>query len=162
MTDSTVFVHTRNGSKPRWSRYVFPFSIDAFAQLTDDLFIRSGDTIKRVSEQAVSDVHNGTAIDFGGVVQWPWLEVGQPGVSKMLEGFDIVATGTPSVSIGYDQRNPDAYTTPYQVPADTVPGDIIPLPVVGPSFSLKVEFGGGEAWNLYQALLYVHDNAAGT
>lgn len=162
MAASTVFVYTRNSAKGRWSRYVFPFSIDAFAQLADDLYIRSGDTIKRVSEQANRDVHQGATVNFDGTVQWPWLEMGQPGVTKMLEGFDIVASGTPSVSIGYDQRDTAAFTTPYQIPADTVPGDIIPLPVSAPTFSLKVTFAGGQAWSLWQCLLYLSDNRTAT
>lgn len=158
----TVFVHTRNSPKGRWSRYVFPFSIEAFAQLADSLYIRSGDTIKRVSESAVNDVHLGETVGFTGAVQWPWLDCGQPGATKMLEGFDLVAAGTPSVSIGYDQRNPATFTDPYTVDADTVTGDIIPLPVSGPSFSLKVEFAAGERWNLWSASLYVHDNNPAT
>jgi hypothetical protein len=159
---ATVFVHTRNSAKGRWSRYVFPFSIDAFAQLADDLYIRSGDTIKRVSEAAVTDIHNGATIGFTGSVQWPWLDCGQAGATKMLEGFDLVAAGTPSVSIGYDQRNLSTFTDPYTVDPDTVTGDIIPLPVSGASFSLKVDFAAGERWNLWSALLYVHDNQAAT
>ena len=159
---TTVFVHTRNSAKGRWSRYLFPFSIDAFAQLANDLYIRSGDTIKRVSEQATSDVHNGATVGFPGTVQWAWLEFGQPGVTKMLEGFDVVASGTPSISVGYDQRNLDAFTDPYAIPADTIPGDMIPLPVSGPTLSVKLDFAAGTPWSLQQVLLYLHDNRAGS
>lgn len=153
-----AFILTNSGGKPKWSRYVFPFSLDGFAQLGDDLYIRSGDTIKRVSEQATSDVHNGVVIPFGGTAQWSWLDFGQPGTSKMLEGFDLVASGDPSVSIGWNQTDLTAFTEPYQVPADTVPGNIIPIALTGASFSLKVDFAAGQKWEMQGASLYIHDN----
>lgn len=157
-SNSVAFVLTLSAGKPKWSRYEFPFSLDAFQQLEDDLYIRSGNTIKRVSEQAVTDIHNGTDIPFGGSVVYQWNDFGQPGVSKMLEGFDIVADGSPSISIGYDQSDQRAYTDPYEVPPDTVPGNIIPLPLTAPSMSVKVDFASGEKWSLMALGLYVHDN----
>jgi hypothetical protein len=154
---STVFVHTSSARKSKWSRYTLPFSVEAFAQLGDALYVRHGNSISVVSESAVTDEVDGAPVEFTGAVQWGWLDVGQPGVDKMLEGFDVVATGTPSVSIGYDQRNAAAFTTPYEVDPDTVPGNIIPLPVVAPSLAIKVDFAGGEAWSLSQINLYLHD-----
>lgn len=154
---STVFVCTMNGGKPKWSRYVFPWSVEAFAQLADALYIRSGDAIRVVSEQAVTDEVDGVPVPFAGTVQWGWLDAGQPGANKMLEGFDVVGTGTPSVSVGYDQRDPSAFTTPYEVDPDTMPGDIIPLPVVAPSMSVRLQYAGGEAWSLQAVNLYLHD-----
>ena len=44
-------------------------------------------------------------VPFEGSIQWPWLEFGQPGVTKMLYGFDIVGEGAVSVSFGIDQSN---------------------------------------------------------
>lgn len=160
---ATVHVMTRNTGGPgKWSRYIYPFSIDGFQQLGDALYIRSGDTIKRVSEESVTDIHYGEAIPFSGAAQWSWLDFGQPGTTKMLEGFDIVASGEPSVSIGWDQTNFSAFTAPYAIPADTVPGNMIPLLLSGPSFSLRVDFAPGVKWEMQSAALYVHDNKAGT
>ena len=75
----------------------------------------------------------------------------------MMEGFDIVSEGTPSVSIGYDQRNVAAFTAPYTLSPDTLPGGIIPFPVSAPSFSLKVEFAAGEEWSLSACSLSFFD-----
>lgn len=159
MPSSTAFIYTVNGGKGKWSRYVFPFSVDAFAQLGDDLYIRHGDTISVVDETLAVDQVDGAGIPFDGLVQWGWLDCGQPGVTKELEGFDVVGSGTPSVSIGYDQRNVSAFTEPYAIDADTVPGDIIPLPVVAPSLSVKLAFAGGSAWSLQSVTLYLRDRA---
>ena len=155
----TTFVYTIRGNKGAWSRYVFPFTVEAFAQLGDDLYIRAGDAIYRVDESALDD----DGVDFAGVVQWSWLDFGQPGVTKMLEGFDYVGEGqAPSVRFGYDQRNVAALTEAYAISADTVPGDLIPYGFIAPSFSLRLDFAGGESWRVLSANLYVHDQRAAT
>jgi len=163
MTNSTVFVYTmtQTGKVGAWSRYQFPISVDAFAQLGNDLYIRNGDVVSIVNEDAVADDVDGSPVEFGGTVQWPWLDFGQPGVTKMLEGFDIVSTGAPSVSIGYDERNLSAFTDPYAVDADTLVGGIIPLPVMGPTFSIKVDFAPGEKWQLQSVNLSLFDMSNG-
>lgn len=154
----TVFVFTLNGGKGKWSRYVYPFTVEAFEQLNDLLYLRSGDRLLVVNEAVATDDVAGVATGFAGSVQWGWLDFGQPGTTKMLEGFDIVGSGTPSVSFGYDQSNASTFTAAYQVAADTVPGDIIPFPVSAPSLSVKVDFAPGSAWSLQSMTLYLHDN----
>lgn len=151
MSDTTVFVYDmrRAGKAGAWSRYVFPFSVEAFAQLGNDLLVRHGDTISRVSEDAENDEVNGVQVPFPGAVQWQWLDFGAPGATKMLEGFDYVGTGQgPAISVGYDQRNADAFTPAYQLENDTLPGGLIPLPVAAPTLSVKLSFAGGMRWRV--------------
>lgn len=158
---STIFVYTltQTGKVGAWTRYTFPFSVDSFAQLGDDLYVRHGDYISRVDESVATDeTAVGVETNFAGTVQWNWLDFGSPGATKMLEGFDYVGTGQgPSISVGYDQRNVSAFTTPYQLDPDTLPGGLIPLPVAAPTLSVKLEFAGGEAWQVQSVLLYLDD-----
>lgn len=160
MTDTTVYVYTMNraGKPGAWSRYVYPFAIESFAQLGNVLYIRHGDTISRVDEDAVTDEVGGVETNFPGLFQTSWQDFGQPGVTKMLEGFDYIGTGqAPSLSVGYDQRNDAAFTTPYAVPVDTLPGGVIPLPVTAPTLSVKLAFAGGAAWSVQAVNLYFMD-----
>jgi hypothetical protein len=92
-------------------------------------------------------------------VQWGYLDCGPAGQTKMLTGFDIVASGNPSVSIGYDQTDATRFTAPYAIGPDTLPGALIPLPVAAPSFSPKVTFAGGQKWSVQQMSLYLDDTA---
>jgi hypothetical protein len=156
---TTVYVFTRNAGKGKWSRYVYPFSVDAFAQLGNDCYIRHGDIVSKVDENAVTDEVNGVATNFEGIVQWGWLDLGNPGQTKMLEAFDIVASGNPSVSFGYDQTNMARFTDAYAVGPDSVPGTPIPMPLAAPSLSTKVTFPGGEKWSLQSVTLYVDDSS---
>lgn len=164
MSQSTVFVYTmtQTGKIGAWTRYVFPFVVDAFAQLGNTLFVRHGDLISRVdADSAVDEVMGDLGIEqvpFPGRVQWSWLDLGRPGATKMLEGFDYVGTGQgPSISIGYDQRNVAAFTEPYTIDVDTLPGGIIPLPVASPTMSVRLDYAGGEAWQVQSVILYLDD-----
>jgi hypothetical protein len=155
-----TFVITMNGGKPKCSRYIFPFAVDAFAQLGNDLYIRHGDEVSVVSEDVATDDVDGVPTDFAGLVQWAWLDNGQPGVTKMLESLDYVGTGQgPSLSIGYDQRDTAAFTDPYLIDPDTLPGDPIPIPVAAPTFSIKLDFAGGEAWSVNAVTLHLSNMA---
>lgn len=156
MSQTTVFVFTLNGGKGKWSRYVFPFSIEAFAQLGNDLYVRHGDTVSKVVEGVNTDQVDGEEVPFPGLVQSQWLDLGATGMTKMLDSVDYVGTGQgPSLSIGYDQRSTTAFTTPYAIDPDTLSGMPIPIPVAAPTFSVKLDFAGGAAWSLYAVNLNV-------
>lgn len=97
--------------------------------------------------------------DFSGVIHWPFLDMGQPGQDKGLEGLDIVATAPEGllVSVGANQRDRTDRTTPYEVDDDTMTGFLIPFPLSGPSFDLKLEFNPAQAWEWFAANLYTND-----
>ena len=152
---TTVFVHALTGRSGKWSTYTFPFSVEAFAQLGDRLYIRSGDRILVVTEDLLTDDVDGVATPFGGTVWWPYVDFGVPAATKQLEGFDLVASGKPSVSVMWDQRDMAKATTPYAIDPDTWPGGIVPLPLMAPSFSVRIDFEPGYAWKLQSLTLYV-------
>ncbi|MDQ7996061.1 MAG: hypothetical protein AAGC76_09420 [Luteibacter sp.] len=161
---TTVFVYTMNrvGAVGAWSRYVFPYAVDAFAQLGDDIYIRSGDDVLVVDENAVTDYAGDPREQvFTGLIQWPWLDFGAPGVTKQLVGFDIVGTGATNIQIGYDQSAKGTFTEPFLVPADTVPGMMIPLPVMAPSMSVRLTYTGGYKWQFNALNVTVSDMRLG-
>lgn len=157
---SSVFVYTMNrvGGVGAWSIYEFPFSIDAFTHRNGDLYIRSGDDVLRVVPGSLVD-YGGDAreVFFDATIQWPYLDMGEPGVLKRMVGLDYVGVGVPTVSIGYNQASSAAFTVPFDIPADTVPGQIIHLPLMAPSLSVKIDFAGGQAWEFYALNLYLDD-----
>lgn len=155
-----VFVYTQNraGQMGCWSRYLFPFSVDGFATLGDTLYLRgnngTNDCIYSVDELAVTD--DGTAI--AGVIWWPWLDFGAVGQTKRLHAIEVVADGaTPSVSIGYDQNNVSAFTTPFTMGPDSMTGMLVPVPVSAPTLSVKITYTAG-GWELQQFNLHMAGN----
>lgn len=152
---TTVFVYTMNRGlhNGAWSRYVFPWNCEHFTHLENLLYIRHGDIVSYVQEGHVTD--NGTAFD--GVIQWPWLDFGAPGVLKKLLGFDIIGEGTASLEIGYDQSNGGNFTASFAIPPDSVPGEVIPFHDLLPSMSIKITYDGGQVWRWDQFTLYLSD-----
>lgn len=104
---------------------------------------------------------------FDAIVQYPHLDLGQLGTEKNLVGLDLVGEGEVTISIGYDQRQPDydpdgPWTAEYTLEdADTLAGQLIPFPVSGPSFSLRMRFPGGQKWKYTAANLYLNDSRVG-
>jgi len=158
--------------KLSWSRYIFPEAITDWALEGNTLLVRTENhRIWRFSDQAVYDDEaipggeaGGTDAVFNGTVWWPYLDFNALGVEKMLVGFDLVADAPEglSVSIGYDQRDRDARTEEYEMAADTLPGQMVPMPVGGPSFDMRITFnGGGGKWQWNAAVLYVKDMRMG-
>ena len=161
-----AFVLTMNGGKTdmSWSRYVFPSDIDDWTILDEDLLLRSGEKIWRVSELAERDdqvgdpASSGTA--FVGRIWWPYLDFGRFGGEKQMVGFDLVATGAVTVQFGYDQSDLSKVTDAYVLAAgDTLPGTIVPMPITAPSFQLRLEFTADQsvAWEWQGAIIYIED-----
>ena len=157
MATDTVFIYTMNkgagAQSGAWTRYVFPWTIEHFAHLENTLYMRHEDDIS----YAIIDALDDDGVDFDGVIQWPWLDFGQPGVNKMLEGFDIVGTGTSSIEYGFDQTAIADFTASYPIPADTFPGQLIPTPLQFPSLSVKLTYDGGQDWQWNALNLYLED-----
>jgi hypothetical protein len=154
-----AFVLTMNGGKQdmSWSRYVFPSAIDGWTIKDAALYLRSGDKVWKFDEATLRDDEGGTNVQFEGHLHWPYLDFGALGITKHLIGVDVVADGTFELSIGWDQKDDNDFTTPYSITGDTLTGDIIPLPVSAPSFKLRLEFQGNEAWEWSAASLWLDD-----
>ena len=164
-TDVFVYSQSRLGKIGAWSRYLFPWPIEAAAQINGELYLRSGNVVYKLDSDATSDggvLGSDPAISFAGTIWWPHLDMGKPGGTKQLIGVDVVGYGNPTISIGYDQTNAAAYTTPCAIPADTVPGCIVPIPVTAPSLAVKVVYAAGQAWQLNAVNLYLNDLKVGS
>lgn len=166
-TEVFVYTMTRIGQVGAWSRYVFPFAVEDWAIAGDALYLRSGDLVHRVDDSVLGDeilVNMGgelpvrDVLPFPGLIRWPWLDFGQPGVTKLLYGFDIVGTGAVSVSFGIDQTNGGLFTPGFLVPADTVPGMVIPMPLAAPSLAVELRYDGSERWQWNAIQLYLQDS----
>lgn len=170
---SQVFVFTQTGpGQGSWSQYRFPFAIHGFAQLGNKLYIRHQiDGVDRISEVVENvlydrwmDGEETVTTYFDGDVQWPFLDYGNTGVTKMMEGFDLVASMPANVTFRYDQSDLAVETPDYTVsPGDTIPGTIVPMPFAAPSFGPRVRFAGSAdqtQWKFTALDVVFHDFGA--
>lgn len=166
-----AFVMTSNGPKDMsWSRYVFPEAITDWTIDGSELLLRTAtNKVWRVTDDALADdmtdlevPDSGTG--FEGILQWPHLDFGSIGTEKQMIGLDLVATAPDGVyiSIGYDQRNLNSRTTNHLIDGDTLPGTMVPIPVAGPSFDLRLTFPERQAWEWNAACIYIQDLRKGS
>ncbi len=155
MATDTIFIYTMNRGIQggAWSRYVFPWTPEHFTHLENKLYVRHGDIVSFIDETALND----DGVNFEGVIHWPWLDFGRPGVNKMMHAFDIVGKGTSGIQIGYDQSDFGKFTTLYAIPIDSYTGGPIGFPVNAPSFSVKLTYDGGQAWQWNSLNLYMEE-----
>lgn len=99
--------------------------------------------------------------EIAGLIQWPWLDFGEPGRDKQLVGFDLVGEGRGAVQVGYDQRHLEAFTPAFVIEhIDTLPGQVIPLPVTAPTLSFRLTFERAP-WKWEASTIYVADQRRG-
>ena len=158
-----VYTFAQLGSIGAWSYYEFPWPVEGQAQLGDSLYLRSGDAVYKVDPSRLRDqVLDGDAFVDSEVVaemQSHYLDMGSPGVTKMMVGFDLVGSGTASVSIGYDQTDLTSFTDDFEVPGDTAVGFIIPMPVSAVSFSMQLRYSSEDSpWEWLASNFYLNQN----
>ncbi len=156
-TEIFVYSQSRLGKVGAWSRYVFHYDVEYNTQLAGLLYLRAGNDLYVLDEDALND----DGVTFEGLISWPHLDMGSPGTAKQIIGVDVVGYGACTVSLGWDQTNAAAYTTPYAVVADTVTGGMIPIPIMAPSIAVTIVYSGGQAWQLNAANLYMQDMSMG-
>ena len=76
----------------------------------------------------------------------------------MIDSGAMAALISPSLmQFGYDQTAAGAFTEPYTVPADTVPGPVIPMPLAAPSMAVRLTYDGSVQWQWNALNLYLQD-----
>lgn len=98
---------------------------------------------------------------FQGVIHWPHLDFSTLGREKQFVGVDIIADAPEgvNVSIGYDQLNRSNRTDEYLVDADTLTGQLVAIPVAGPSFDVRLTFEPEQQWKWSATIAYLQDMA---
>lgn len=149
---SQLFVYSisRTAKIAAWSRYILPGAVDAFAELGQELYIRSGDTVYKLDHTANSD--DGVAFEV--LLDLPYMDLKTPGQLKRLYGVDLVVDGRCDFSVGFDVRDPDARTSPVSIGGNTRPGGLIPVECSGTEFSLRFKNYDKKPFRLDSVTLY--------
>lgn len=145
-----VYSISRTAKIAAWSRYFLPNAVDAFAELGQELYIRSGDSVYKLDPAVSTD----DGLQFEVLLDLPYMDLKTPGQLKRIYGADLVVDGRCEFSIGYDVRNPDAYTAPVRVKGNTRPGGVIPVECCGTEFSLRFRNYDNKPFRLDSVTLY--------
>jgi hypothetical protein len=160
-TETFVYSMSSLGEVGAWSVYNYPWPIEAHAMLGNDLYVRSGDAVFRIDPSRLHDQDvNGDDVEVIGEIQSHYLDMGSPAVTKMMIGVDLVGNGQARIAIGFNQNLPTAFTSDAAVPADTVPGSIIPIPLAAPSFAMRIRYSSldnPDGWEWLASSFYIND-----
>ena len=130
-----VFVYSvsRTAKIAAWSRYELPVSVDAWAELEGELYLRSGNEVYCLDEDGYTD--DGQKYEV--VLQLPYMNFKSPGVLKYIYGLDIAMDGECLISVGFDARYPTYFTNEVRVIGNTYGGGLIPMECNGTEFSFR-------------------------
>lgn len=128
-----VYSISRTAKIAAWSQYFLSQTVDAFAELGQELYIRSGDSVYKLDEAANTD--DGTQYEV--LLELPYMNFKSPGMLKRITGIDVVVDGRCFVSVGFDVRDPDAFTPEVKVKGNTRPSGTIPVECCGTEFALR-------------------------
>lgn len=151
-----VYSISRTSKIAAWSQYFLSQPVDAFAELGQELYIRSGDSVYKLDEAASTD--DGTLYEV--LIQLPYMDLQRPGNLKRIYGADVVVDGRCEFSVGFDVRDPDAFTPPVKVRGNTRPGGMIPVECTGTEFSLRFRNFDDKPFRLDAVTLYWDDLGA--
>jgi len=132
--DDEVFVYavSKTAKIAAWSRYQYGMSIEDWAELNSILYLRSGDAVFMLDENAYDD----DGEEFEVFVQLPYMDFKSPGDLKHIIGIDLVVDGECYFSIAYDAADENARTEPVRIVGpNTRPHGMIPIECVGTEFS---------------------------
>ena len=145
-----VYSISRTARIAAWSRYFLPSDVDAFAELGQELYIRSGDSVYKLDPTVSAD----DGMQFEVLLDLPYMDFKTPGQLKRIYGADLVMEGSCEFSIGCDVRNPDAYTTPVKVRGNTRPDSMVPVECAGTEFSLRFRNYDNKPFRLDAVTIY--------
>jgi hypothetical protein len=150
--DNRLFVYSisRTARIAAWSQYFLSTPVDAFAELGQALYIRSGDSVYRIDEAAKTD----DGVQFEVLIDLPYMDLKTPGSLKRIYGADVVIEGSCDFSIGFDVRDPDAFTSPVRVKGNTRPGGMIPVECCGTEIALRFRNYDDQPFRLDSVTLY--------
>ncbi len=145
-----VYSHSRTAKIAAWSRYLFPFEVDAFAELAGVLYVRHHDDIYRLSDEVTTDA----GAPFEALIELPYLDFKAPGQRKRILGADVVIDGECELSLGFDVRYPSAHTLPLRVRGNSRAGGMLALDACGTEFSLRLRNASHKPFRLDAITLY--------
>ncbi len=162
--ETEIFVHsqTQLGKVGAWTRYELPFNVGDWSILGDELYLHTGSAIHVMRLSLESDEDSaGVEVPIVGFIQSHYLDMGAPGVTKQIFGFDMSGRGQlASISFGLNQATDTVWTPPAEIPVDSVPGMVIPIPLMSPSFAVRISFSSADnpgGWEWLGNNLYLQD-----
>ena len=148
---TTVYVLTYSPSTESvgWTTWELPVPVEYITENGSSLYVRSGDTVYILDDEADEDTDGAVTFD----VALAFQTFGQPRRKKRWETLDIVQDGTSRVNYHLDPKNPDVaqFAVGIQTTNDTF--DRGKIAINRTSDTLGLRFSGTGTWELDSVML---------
>lgn len=121
-----AYSFSRTSKLSAWSKYTWPITIDDATVLNQELYVRSGDDVYKLTDTVMKDGLNSIpAVSVEMYAQ----DAKRPGVLKQFLGMDVIGTGNWTISHKFYDPGTRAWleSSAYEYPAVTEPGDLHPV-----------------------------------
>ena len=150
-----AFAYSRTSKVNAWSKYVFPWAVTGAATLNGALYVRAGDTVYRIDENAHQDDMTAPQV----VVEFPFLDFKKPGSLKLIQGVDFVGQGSAQISFKYRATdmsgNPtEGETDPVTLTNNSMPGVMTPVELCVTAIAPRIVHQANEAFRLSRLNFY--------
>lgn len=149
-THAWVYTFSRSGKISAWSRYEFPFAIDAAAVYSGTLYLRAGDVIYTLSVGAYQDNTTPPLV----TIEFPYLDFKAPGALKMIIGVDAAMTGSAQLQFRYDVNDESFITSAITLTGDTRGGLMQPVELCATSLAPVITHQANEDFGLDSLTIY--------
>lgn len=146
-----VYSFSRTSKVSAWSKYTFPFTIDDATVLNQELYVRSGNDVYRLSDSVYKD---GTSSIPLVDVQMFFQDGKAPGVLKQFMGMDVIGTGQWTISHLFAADNQTLESQAYEYPAMTEPGAMYPVELMSTRIAPHLQHQKDEEAELSALMLY--------
>jgi hypothetical protein len=156
---STVWVYTfsRTSKISAWSKFTLPFTIDDATVLNQELYVRTGNDVYKVSEAVYKDgVSSIPLVD----VQMFFQDGKRPAVLKQFTGVDTICTGQPTISYLFAADNQALESQQYELPAVSEPGVLYPVELMATRIAPHIQHQKDEAFELSSLMLHYENLGA--
>jgi hypothetical protein len=151
---AVVFTFSRTSGVSAWSVYEFPYTLDYLDELNAELYIRSGDDVYKFDRTVKTD----DGVKYPVDIELSYLDFKMPGILKLIQGMDIVVTGSCEVSHRFDPRNTDLITSPaVTVEGDSRPSYLYPVEIAATNLAPVIHNFDEDDFELH-ALTYYFDS----
>jgi len=146
-----VYAFSKSVKLSAWQKFTLPITVDHAAVLNGELYLRSGNDVYVVDENATND--DGAIPTV--TIEFFYQDAKSPGVLKLFVGFDLVVVGEPSIAFRLqDENDVEVVTQPYAVSGDMRAGVMHPMELTATQLAPIITHHADEDFAVDSMMIY--------
>ena len=158
--ETAVLTKSSRDRLEAWSVYTFAIPFGQMAHVGERLYVREGNSIYAMDDQATLDGEGQEDEPFELIVETPFYSFGTEGQFKQFQSMEAILEGYGTIDHCVNPNDNDDRTAPFQLAGDSRPHPTMPLGILAPALSTKIV---GQSPNLksINSLIYRYETTSG-